>query len=280
MAGGRFGCARVQTAMWSPLPGVEYSGRLGVFLPANGLGELLLIVGDYLPVATDVETADGVHVAAELATLRAGRGGMAPPPDYMLEDGTPLDAPPYALRIALAGSGSSDRLLSVRLGRRAPRVLARLRGYPDQARALVCAAPIGVDDAFRAQERERVVLPVMPEYFGTGWSGEQHGATLGMFRRMTSNAAVLVPSATRGPVHITLYAHHTAAATSDATVSLRLNDVADLGAHALVPGAPNRADKYEWDVPERAWLEGTNELLLTVKGVPALDLTRLSIAKR
>jgi hypothetical protein len=162
------------------------------------------------------------------------------------------------VRLTIDALPVRERLFSLGLGRRAPRVLARLKDYGAAARAEVCAAPLGVDAAFRRESRV-VVIPDTPEYFGTGWYGPELGRSgLGLVRWMKGQGAILVPSARRGTVDVVV---HGAAATADATtLTLTVNDVFTTAPVSLVPGRP----RYQWKIPAPTWLAGTNELLFTV----------------
>lgn len=257
LSGGPYRCAPVRPGAWSPLPGLEYSGRLGITLPAAVGGAIVLVVGDALPLDVKVEAADGLPV-------RMRREAVAPanaPPDYWLEAGTPRDAPPEVQEITFLANHERSRLLSVRLGRRAPRVLARLRGFRDDVHATVCAAPISRDVAFRATESAVVILPDQDAHFGTGWSDVMPRSGAGPVRWMARHAALLIPFARRGQMRVTLHADRPRE-TGDGEVSLRINDLFDASALPLRAGA----QRYEWTLPASAWLIGTNEVLLHVTG--------------
>jgi hypothetical protein len=78
---------------------------------------------------------------------------------------------------------------------------------------------------------------------------------------MGRDAALLIPFARRGDLHLTLRAHR-APEAGEGTVSLRINDTFDSPALPLRPGT----QEYEWRVPMPAWVTGTNEVLLRVSG--------------
>jgi hypothetical protein len=270
---GRLRCAPVTDEAWSPLPGLEYTGRLGIVLPAGADGAMLLIVGDDLPLNIDVSGADGTYVRMRREFLPSV---AAAPPDYWLEGGSPRDAPSEVQQITLAATPDRDRLISARLGRRAPRVLARLRGYAGDARATVCAAPTGADAAFRDAAAAFVLVPDLTAYFATGWSGVNVVSGAGAVRWMGRAGALLIPFARRGDVRVTLYAHRGSDA-GDGEVSLRINDLFD------APALPLRAGnlRYEWSVSAPAWAAGTNEVLLRVSGAGVdrlLGLVRLELS--
>jgi hypothetical protein len=256
----RLTCAQVRADAWSPLPAVEYTGALAIVLPASPTGAMAMVVGDDIPLEIGVETPDGASVAVARERLD-GHGGMAAatPADYWLEAGTPHDAPRLVQSLTLDALPETDRILRVRLGRRAPRVLARLRDYPERARADVCALPVDAEAAFVDGQTTFVLTPVAAPYFATGWSEAMDLPGSGLVRWMGVHGALLIPSARRSSVRATLDAHHTnkAGATD---VSLRVNDTFDLPPLQLRAGA----QRYEWMIPASTWVAGTNELLLRV----------------
>ncbi len=270
-----FHCAMVGSKAWSPLPGVEFTGRLAIKLPPGTLGRMLLVIGDEVPLDVAVESADGEAAHVNRESLEVGRGASGPPPDYWLEDGTPWDAPHEVQRLTLDAFPNGERMLSVRLGRRAPRVLARLSGYADHVKADVCAADLGVPDAFEPTHQSVTIEPLLSEYFGTGWSGVETDAEQGTYvRSMDEHAAILIPSATRSAMHVRLRARRGDAVLDDTAPSLmlRVNGIYELAPQPLRTGTAN----YDWDVPERVWVKGTNELLFSVAGVPRPKFLRMA----
>jgi hypothetical protein len=275
---GNFHCAKVGSAAWSPLPGVEYTGRLAIQLPAATLGRMLLVIGDDVPLDVVVESPDGEAARVNREFLEVGRGASGPPPDYWLENGTPWDAPPEVQQLTLHAFPNGERNLSVRLGRRAPRVLARLSGYADAIKADVCAADLGVPDAFAPTHQSVTIEPSLSEYFGTGWSGVETDAEQGIYvRSMDEHAAILIPSATRSAMHVRLRARRGDAVRDDTAPSLvlRVNNIYELPSQPLRTGTAD----YDWDVPERVWVRGTNELLFSVTGVPRPKFLRAAEAR-
>ena len=267
-----FHCARVKGDAWSPLPGLEYTGRLVVTLPGVSGGEMVMIVGDEFPLEVDVETMTGIEVPVKKTRLVLGPGGVAPPPDYWLEEGSPLSAPPEVQRLTIPASAGSDRLVSLRLGRRAPRVLARLAGYPSEARATICAASLELPPAFQGAA-EITIAPQSASTFGIGWLGLEDLPDVGRIRFMRHYGAVLIASAARRAVHVALEGRlGVIRGAIDPAVELSVNGVVSLDARPLRNGTA----VYEWDVPERAWLQGINELLFRVSGAP-LGLQRLTL---
>lgn len=269
----RLRCAGVREDRWSPLPGVEYTGRLGLQMAPSLVGKLVLVIGDR--IALDIEAAelDDMPVALHREVLRAGPVSGVPV-ELWSSDGDPTRAPQAVIRLTIAALPVRERLVSLRLGRRAPRVLARLVNYEKDARVRVCAAPLGVDDAFDTAGA-LVITPDTPEYFGTGWYGREFASpALGSVRWMKSHGAILVPSARRGAVEVVMTGAPNAAGgvateagspprTADAdaaTMILSVNDVFAGDPVALRSGPST----YRWRVPETAWLAATNELTFTV----------------
>jgi hypothetical protein len=241
------GCAGVRTIVWHPLSGVEYTGRLRITLPARLGGAIVMFIGDSVPLDVEAETGDGQPLTIARERLTVGPG-VELPPDFWLDDPSPLKAPPEVTRITIDARGESDLSFVLSLGRRAPRVLARLIGYPPEDKAQICADPV--------REGER--------YFGTGWYGEQRGPE-GAVRWMREHGAVMVASAHGGDTRVRIRAAPAVASSEDGltTVTLRVNDVVELPAVAMADGYAD----YEWIVPDAAWVAGTNELWFTVSRV-------------
>ena len=255
----RLNCAQVREDRWSPLPGVEYTGRLGVQLPADLDGQIVFVIGDEVPLDVEVQGLDGMPIPLLTEVLRPGPASGAPA-DFWLDDGNPWSAPGAVVRLTIEAQPARDRLLGLRLGRRAPRVLARLQDYESAARAEVCAASLGVDEAF-GQANDLVVLPDTPEYFGTGWYGtEMSPRGLGAVRWMKAQGVILVPSARRGAVHVSISGAPAATIGEPATLTLTVNGVFAPPAVTLAPEGSN----YRWTVPTPVWLAGTNELLFAI----------------
>ena len=259
------GCAGVRGTVWHPLSGVEYTGRLRVHLPAQVGGALVLFIGDRIPLDIDADPVDGRPIMLHQERLPPGPG-VHVPPDFWLDDSTPWSAPPEIVRVSVDALPLRDLDFILLLGRRAPRVLARLTGYPDDVRVPVCAE--------RVKDGER--------YFATGWYGEESG-DFGRVRWMRDSGAVLLPSADGRAVHLRLRAAPAAepAGGDETLLRVRVNDFVDL---PPVPMRSGFAD-YEWDVPDAAWVAGTNELLLTVsrtvsRGTRTLGLAMSSLTAR
>jgi hypothetical protein len=253
----RYRCATVGTRAWSPLPGLEFTGRLGVHVPA-GEGSLVFVIGDAVPLDLVADTADGSPVLIRTERLRAGAFTQAPPA-YWIEQGDPWSAPREIVRVTVDAFADRDRRFSLRLGRRAPRVIARVRDAPDAAHATLCAIPVAAP-AFADTTTFELTAAAAP-YFGTGWYGVERLAT-GAARWMRDRAAILIPFARRGRVTLRLSASFAiAGAASPGALALTVNDTFVAAPVPLQPGL----GAYEWVVPEHAWVIGTNELLF---GVP------------
>ena len=258
-------CTSVTDAAWSPLPGLEYTGRLSAQVPA-GTGALVFVMGDTVPLDVVAETAGGASAMMRVERLRTG-GGTPAPPAYWLEYGDPWAAPPSILRATLDATPDRAQHVTLRLGRRAPRIIARLRGYEPHVEAVVCAIALGVEQAFVGTDR-LMVTPADERYFGAGWYGEEPSAQSGTVRWMREHGAVLIPSAMGGAMRLRL----DAIAAVATTLTVVVNDVFTTAPIEMEEGLRS----YEWDVPARAWLAGTNELFFTVSRTgPAPRDTRM-----
>jgi hypothetical protein len=143
--------------------------------------------------------------------------------------------------------------LSLELGRRAPRVIARLAGFEPESRGRICAAPLG---PLRLAEVGEAAIALSDESaFGTGWYGRE-GSGDATFRWAQPEAVVLVRSAVRDAVTVALDAE-AAAPTGDGgtTLSLLVNGV-EIGSRTMSGGSA----RYTWTAPAGVWLAGTNEL--------------------
>jgi hypothetical protein len=252
-------CAVIRTDRWSPLPGVEYTGRLELDLPAAPAATMVLIASDPLPLDPDAQSVTGQPVAIKRERLKVG-AGLSIPPDLWLDSGNPWDIPAEAVRLTLDASPVGPRRLTLGLGRRAPHVLARLFGYPESARGSVCAARLGVVEAF-ADASALVIAPGEEDWFGAGWYGVDTRDG-GAVRWMSARGAILVPAARDGTVRVRLHAAPAAAIdpADPPMLSLVVNGVFD-----AQPAAMREAmSAYDWDIPDRAWLAHTNELLFSV----------------
>jgi hypothetical protein len=255
----REGCAIVDATAWSPLPGLAFTGALAVHLPA-GAGALVLIVGDRIRLDVSAETSSGSPVLMHVEQLQAGAGTQAPPA-YWIEHGDPWAAPRAVLRATVDASPRYGRYFRLRLGRRAPRVLARLFDMPHRSRAQVCAAEPGGRAAFGAASTT-AIGGGDDDYFGTGWYGA--GQVDGQLMRwMSPTGAMLVPFERRGDVTVALDALlpvEALARGSGSVLRLTVNDAFHAAEVAMRAGR----QRYEWTIPARAWVTGTNELLFSV----------------
>jgi hypothetical protein len=237
------GCAGARSTVWNPLAGVEYTGRIRIDLPARSGGAIALFIGDTLPLDVEAETSSGAPVKMQQRRLGPGPG-LHIPPDFWLEDANPWSAPGHIISATIDAHHDRDLSFVISLGRRAPRVLARLIGYPADVRVPVCAVPV------RAGET----------YFATGWYAEQSSGPH-TERWMRDVGAVLVYSDRGGATTVRIRA--TAAATTaddPARLTLRVNDILEMPPVAMREGIAD----YEWVVPDAAWVPGTNELLFSV----------------
>lgn len=250
---GAFRCVAVRTDRWSQLPGLEYTGRLGLELPGRLGGELRLVIGDALPLPVRAATPEGRPVPLTMDPLLSGPGASAPPADYWMDGSVPEASPPWMRRVHVPADPLSRSMVSIELGRRAPRVIARLVGYEPEARGRICAAPLG---PLRLAEHGDAPIALADESaFGTGWYGRE-GRGEATFRWAQPEAIVLVRSAVRDTVTVTLDAEPAApVADGGTTVSLLVNGV-ELESRPMSAG---RA-RYTWTAPAGVWLAGTNEL--------------------
>jgi hypothetical protein len=277
-------CATVRGDFWNPLFGVDYTGRLGIALPPRAGGAIVLFIGDALPLDIEAESSDGTPVPFLIDRLRAGPG-LHIPPDLWLESGSPWSSPREVVRARLDALPDRDRVVYVHLGRRAPRVLARLMGYDADARASVCAARLAARAAFAGDDRLEIT-PARSEYFAMGWYGVETASPEAV-RWMKERGVILIPSARDGGIHISLEAAPAASIGegAGAMLSLRVNDVFEAPPVAMRHGFA----RYDWAVPDASWVSGTNEVLFTVSATDmrggevhglALKRAELRIAER
>ena len=253
-AEGAFRCVAVRTDRWSQLPGLEYTGRLGLELPGRLGGELQLVVGDALALPVRATTPEGRPVPLKMEPLLSGPGASAPPADYWIDGSVPEASPSWMRRVHVMADPLSRSILSLELGRRGPRVIARLLGYEPEARARVCAAPLGPLRLTGPGEEPIALSDDSP--FGAGWYGRE-GQGDEAFRWAAPDAVLLVRTAVRATVNVTLDSEAAAARGPDGgtSVSLRVNGI-DVGSRVMAGGR----ERSTWPVPAGVWLEGTNEL--------------------
>lgn len=254
---GVFQCATVRADRWSQLPGLEYTGRLGLRVPPAIGGALDLVIGDALELPVRATTPDGRDLAPRQETLSSGPGVAPPPADFWIDAGAPTGETRWIHRVRLPSDPLVPTLVSLELGRRAPRVIARLIGHSDAARGRVCAAPVGAVH-LRTAGPESLSLGD-ESLFGAGWYGRE-GRGAGAFRWAGPDAVALVRSADRAAVEIALDAGVAAAAgpPEATTIALRVNGV-EVGTRVAAEGIA----RYVWRAPAGVWVAGTNELWWT-----------------
>ena len=250
-------CVFVRSDRWNLLPGVEFTGRLRIDLAPGAAASMALIVGDSLPPELEVQSSAGpmplsvTKIAPELA-----------PPDYWLEFGNPWQAPPAIVSATIEAFPERPRTVMLNLGRRAPRVLARIAGYPAATRARICAAQSPARQAFSGSDAI-AITPGRREYFASGWYDVDHGSgTTGLVRWMHEYGTLLIPSARDGDIRVRLQASPalTGEGPDGSTVSVKVNNVFESTPLVMSDGM----GLYEWVVPAASWVVGTNEMLFRV----------------
>jgi hypothetical protein len=129
-------------------------------------------------------------------------------------------------------------------------------------RVPVCAEPLGLGET----------------YFATGWYGQEFDGDSGAPTRwMRERGAVLMRSADGRGVRI--HARISAPDSADhidTRLTLRVNDVFETDAQPLRRGFAD----YEWNVPDAAWVAGTNEVLFSVSRTRFVGTRTLGLALR
>jgi hypothetical protein len=250
-------CASIRSDRWNLLPGVEFTGLLRIDLAAGPGASLALVVGDSLPPDLEVESANGpTPLVATRITPEVAPG------DYWLEFGNPWQAPSHIVAATIDAYSERARTVTLNLGRRAPRVLARTAGYPPDARARICAAQSRARKAF-ANAEDLTITPGRAEYFASGWYDvEPASRQASAVRWMSEYGVLLVPSARDGDVRLRLQA---TPAVADARaerprLTVTVNDVFD----SVPIEMSAETGEYEWVVPARSWVVGTNEVLFRI----------------
>lgn len=259
------GCARVGSDAWSPLPGVEYTGALVIDLPPAAQASMTIILSDTMALDVEAHTTSGPF---PMTRERSRSGpGVGVPADLWLEGGTPWDLPGELVRVTLPARADRAETIALSLGRRAPRVLARLDGYAPSVKTRVCAAT-RFPDPWPAAAAHDVDL-ADSRYFATGWYAEDAARDGTLLRWMRDQGAVLIPSSRDGAVTVTIRAMppESERAGDPPMLSLRVNDIHDALPRPIGPGS----HAYEWQIPDSAWVEGINELLFRVSKVPGAD---------
>jgi hypothetical protein len=244
---GRLGCVPL-AAPWRELPGLEYTGRLGVHVPP-GTGALEIVVVGRPPVTPRLWRLDG-RPAGEHDDLPMTLSAL--PPVLWPGDGQ-LPGPGLgAVRLRLPARTDAAQAAAVTLGQRAPLVAARFTSAADRPEvATVCAAPLP-----RQPEDIATQVPLDDDaYFAGGWHLAERGAA-GPFRWTDQRAVTLLPSAAGGRVGLVIT---TRAAAGRARAAAFVN-----GWPAGERVVTGRLAEYHWDVPAGVWVEGTNELALEI----------------
>jgi hypothetical protein len=251
---GELTCTEVSTQRWSQLPGLEYTGKLGVKIPGGSGGELSVIVADDLPLVVRATFPDGEVVPVTLEPLDIWRDANVPPAAYWLNTTETRKVPAHVARLRVEAK-SSVRQVGLHLGRRGPRVLARLAGYRDSELGQVCAAPLPGEPLDAVPGPSEVPLS-QDEWMGTGWHPAEYD-TGGLFRRTSAAAALLVTTRGSRGVRVIINAAPEGGEEGRPELALALNGIA-LGGRRM----RSETSRYEWAVRPGAWSAGTNELLL------------------
>ena len=256
---GRFGCTDV-SARWSELAGLDYTGRLGVHLPA-GRGRLEVVVAGLPPLVVRASTADGRSVGR----LTSGPGISLSdlPPVLWPGDGRLPDAAQLAARFELDAHEGAASDASLVLGARAPLVAARV--VDGNGSATICAAPLPRLDPFDEAGSDTASLALDDDAFFAGGWHEAEGIGVAAFRWTTGRALTLVPSTGAHAITLALDARP-AARNSDGAVLLRLAINGTAMPEQAMTDAPQT---YTWTIPARLWVDGTNEMALDVSRVVA-----------
>ncbi|MGD9904366.1 MAG: hypothetical protein AB7U83_12950 [Vicinamibacterales bacterium] len=246
---GRWRCVPV-AAPWRELPGLEYSGRLGLHLP-RGTGQLEVVVLGPPPLTPRLTWADG-RAAGRIAAVPIDLPSL--PPVLWPGDGRLPDPSQVALRAELAARPDLAQDAALDLGQRAPLVAVR---FTEPAHltgvGTVCAAPLPRDPFAGAG---RVPLDD-PAFFAGGWHAVEGGAT--PFRWTARRAVVLVPAAAARAVELVLVARAAAAAAGPVSVAVQVNG---WSAGSRPFGGADASAR--WPVPAGVWVAGTNEVVLDV----------------
>ena len=258
----RYRCVRVGGDRWSPLPGLEFTGRLGLTIPAWAGGRLDVIVGD------DRRCGWGSkRRRTDQCRWPRSRCATAPAPTPR----RPTSGSSRTIRWPRrTGCCSRHRRRPRRrptrsrsaAGRRASwRACARCRRHCGRA----SARRLGPDEWFGEGDGNTEALPLdVPPYLGAGWHGlEREGPR--PYRWTARESVLLLPSARRGAAIVELTARPAVPPTADVAVRVTptLNGVA---LPALAMDAGERA--YRWTVPASASIATPTRI--PVERVPAV----------
>lgn len=256
----RLGCLPVATP-WRELPGLEFTGWLGLHVPA-GEGRLEVAIVGPPPLAPRLTLDDGRPIG-QVTPLPMTLTDL--PPVLWPGDGRQPDPSANAFRVELPAAGDAGYAASIALGRRAPLVAVR---YVSSARrtdiATVCAAPPPADPPGADG------LDVGDDtFFAGGWHAADRDGDA-VWRWTTRDAVMLVPARTGGPVTLELTAR---SATDHPSDPVRLA----LSVNGWSAGPPRplstAARVLQWAIPAGVWVAGTNEVVVATTRVvrPADD---------
>ncbi len=245
---GRLRCLPVAMP-WRELPGLEYTGRLGLHVPA-GDGRLEVVIVGPPPLAPRMTWGDGRPVG-RLEPLTVDLPNL--PPVLWPGDGRLPDAALIGIRVELPGLPGVAQSASLALGQRAPQVAVRYASPANVATvATVCAAPLPREEA-----TGDAGVPLDDDaYFAGGWHAVERTGSA-WFRWTARRAVALLPSEGDGDVTLSLAARP--AAPGPVMLAATVNG-SPLEARAMGPGN----QEYRWRVPRGLWVDGTNELVLEV----------------
>lgn len=250
---GRFRCVPVATA-WRELPGLEYTGRLGVHLPAGRGRFETVVVGS--PPGRPVMTAPTGAPRGRAERLAMDRRAL---PGVLWPDrGAPLDPALVATKFTLDALEGQAETAVVALGSRAPLVAVR---FVDDARstgvAIICAAPLPRDDGLAGARTWPLRLDDRV-FFAAGWHGVEFTPDA-VFRWTTGQAVLLLPSMRARAVTLHVDAQPAVGdATPPTTITAVVNGWA-AGTHAMTG-----TGRYAWALPDTIWVDGTNEIRLEI----------------
>lgn len=256
---------------WSELPGLDYTGRLGAHVPA-GVGQLEVVVVGPDPVGLLVTSADGRPRGSVTTSAVQDLAGLPPvlwPGDGRLPaDGTAL----AHARVAADAQAPVD--VAIALGERAPLVGARM---VDGGVATICAAPLPRPDPFErltAGDRWRVPLDDAA-FAGAGWQPLLRGRTSDA-RTADRRGVILVPSSRARTVDLAVDI-----ALGEASIGAVRRAVVSINGAAVASGDVTASGAtLEAIVPSALWLDGTNEIALTLAPPPGaanVEATRLVV---
>ena len=216
---GQLHCAVVRADRWSLLPGIEYTGRLGVEILAALGGALTLIVGDDERPTLTIASADGEERRVTQEPLLTAPSVDTPPPDYWFDGGDPARAPGHVIRAECRRIRPRQRCSTSLWGAGAARARPAHALRRRRARTHLCRPAGGTRimvGARRAARGRSCRCPRPRCWCRDGMVCE--GPAAGTAYRWTDRSAiVLVPSARRVPVRVAVDAE--GAATGSAALA-------------------------------------------------------------